>query len=576
MRHPMQLHFSAIFLACSSTFTAASALVAQTATIIHLTDVHLDPFYVTGSVASCYCETHESCPRMPPSCGMATRPEDVAGPFGNSENDCATPPALWSSATTFLATEPSTAGAGWVFFTGDFGEAGLSAACGPPPLPTAEQQILDVVAHGMSSARALFPQARVFGVFGNHDAAPGDYFAGSADMAWLYGPLGAPTGAFGLELAEDAAALATLQAFGWYTTSLTPQTALLALNTNYWTIINPANSGNASAAGKLGEAQFAWLASTLGALAQANRTALVIGHIPPSPGAWLPTYFARYRALLTRFPIVQAQFFGHNHLDEFILVRACDPVPPPPTPYTGAWVETRNISWCSGKDLPVGDAFGRGTMPNSPHCPYAPPANGTAQGRIALCEGLCGNISECAGFTWYPDAAGPAPADGACCFRENCEDKPPSPGSTAECFEKAAPPAGCGGEQAPLHVLFVTPSLTEGYPASNPGLRAFSVDADTLAPLDVTTFWTNLSLANANWAPRWELEYSARAMYGLRDVAAASWAGLVERMGAPNSTEFAAFRRASVKNYNGPDAPGPCDDDCKRGVLAALNGTADA
>jgi len=214
----------------------ASSHAAQAAsTIFHLTDVHVDPYYVTGSLATCYCETHETCPRFPPSCGMANATDVAAGPFGDSPNNCATPPALWASATTFLASAlpaPSV-----VFFTGDFGEAGLSAACGPPPLPTAQRQILDVVAHGMGSVRALFPAARVFGVYGNHDSSPGDYFGSSEEMAWLYGPLGAPTGAFGVDLAGDTAALESLQASGWYTTALTPRTALIALNTNYWTTL---------------------------------------------------------------------------------------------------------------------------------------------------------------------------------------------------------------------------------------------------------------------------------------------------------------------------------------------------
>lgn len=531
--------------------------------------MHIDPYYVTGSLATCYCETHEVCPRFPPSCGMANASAAAAGPFGDSANNCATPPALWSSATTFLASKMAPA---FIFFTGDFGEAGLSSACGPPPLPTAQQQVLDVITHGMGSVRSLFPAARVFAAYGNHDAAPGDYFGSSDEMAWLYAPLGAPGGAFGRDLAGDGAALSSLQASGWYATNLTPSTALIALNTNYWTTLNPANTGNASAAGLLGEAQFAWLAATLGALAGENRSALIIGHIPPSPGAWLPAYFARYRGLLTRFPVVLAQFFGHNHVDEFMLVRGCEPLPPPPVPYPGPWVETRGIKWCSGGNLPVGDVWGRGTEPGAPHCPYVPASNGSAAGRVALCEGVCGGLPACRGFTWYPDSG----ALGACCFRTRCDEKPPAPNSTATCFEKAAPPAGgCGGAQEPLHVLYVAPSLTEGFPPSNPGMRAFEVDAATLAPLEARTWWANLSLANAEWALAWRLEYAATQAYGLANLSAVEWARAVGRMAANGSAEFDAFLTAKVKQYDGEGKPAPCDDACKASVLAGLNGTAD-
>lgn len=546
-----------------------ASVVADVTTLIHLTDVHNDPLYVTGSIAGdgCYCETHDTCPRFPPSCTTASDPSAAAGPFGNSDNNCATPPALWASAMSFLDAEVAAADVKYVFFTGDFGQAGLSAACAPPPFPTARQSILDVVTFGMNSVRTTFPNSRVFPTYGNHDSAPGDVFSSSSDMAWLYGPLGAPDGVFGKDLANDAAALATLSTVGWYTTNLTNQTALIALNTNYWNTFNPANTGNESDAGKLGEAQFAFVESTLAAIARSNRSAVVIGHIPPSASSWLPLHFARYRALLTQYPIVLAQFFGHNHLDEFVIVRSCVPSPPPSNPYDGPWVETTGISWCSGTNLPVGDIWGQGTVPGSPHCPYVPVSNGTAEGRISLCEGVCGNRSECQGFTWYPTDG----VNGACCFRANCDDKPPSPNSTAECFEKA-PSRECEEPQTPLHVLYVTPSLTEGYPASNPGLRAFSVDAATLEPLDVLTFWMNITRANEVATPEWSLEYSARDLYGLPDVSAQSWSGLVERMSVNGSAEFDAFRSATIKQFAGL---GPCDAACKADTLAALNGTSE-
>ena len=553
----------------ATTCASHSTIYSDSSTLlVHLTDVHVDPLYVPGSIAGdgCYCETHESCPRFPVSCTASSDPATAAGPFGNSDNNCATPPALWSSAMSFLESEVPAADASFVFITGDFGEAGLSTACGPPPAPTARQSILDVISFGMASARSTFPRARVFGVFGNHDTAPGDVFSSSIEMAWLYGPLGSPDGAFGKDLANDTAALATLSGFGWYTTKLTDQTSLIALNTNYWTSLNPANTGNESDAGKLGEAQFEFVSSTLAAIARANRSAVVIGHIPPS-AAWLPKLYTRYRAILTQFPVVLAQYFGHEHLDEFVLVRACTPAPPPSNPYSGPWTETTGISWCSGVNLPVGDVWGQGTVPGSPHCPYVPASNGTAEGRISLCEGVCGNLSDCQGFTWYPSDG----VNGACCFRINCDEKPPSPNSTAECFEKAAS-RECEDPQAPLHVLYVTPSLTEGYPASNPGLRVFSVDAATLEPRDVFTYWMNITLANAVSAPDWSLEYSARNLYRLPDVSAQSWADLVERMRVNGSAEFDAFRRATIKQYH---SLGPCDWACKADTLSALNGTSE-
>ena len=412
----------------------------ESLTLVHLTDVHVDPFYVTGSVTtSCYCETHESCPRFPPTCTMA-HGGPGAGPYGDSEANCASPPALWGSAMSFLSASPLTSRARYVFFTGDFGSAGLSADCNSSA-PDARDEIVGVVERGMTSARAALPLARTYGCLGNHDSSPGDYFGSEEEMSWLYGALA--DGAFGADLQGDTQALTSLRHGGWYTTNLTQTTALIALNTNYWGAFNPARGGpSGSATAALGEEQFTWLNATLASLRATSRSALVIGHIPPKEGSWLPGFYTRYRALLTQHhPVVLAAFFGHNHVDEFTIVRACVPSPPTPTPYPGPWIKTCGISWCSGGNLPVGDVWGRGFEPHSPHCPYLPPANGTAQGRIALCEGVCGGNSSCAGFTWYPDDGSPF---GACCFRTATEEKPVNSNSSACCFEKVGG-GGCGG-----------------------------------------------------------------------------------------------------------------------------------
>jgi len=570
----MRFHgFSALasLLAFAAAAASAASAGAATVTLVHLTDVHVDPYYVTGARTSgCYCETHESCARFPASCTVAPDGTPGAGPFGDSAADCATPPALWSSAMGFLEGSPQTAGARFVFFTGDFGSAGLSAACGGGG-PSAREQILDVVSRGMAAARAALPGARAFGALGNHDSAPGDAFGSSADMAWLYGALadggGVGAGALGADLGGDAAALASLRAGGWYAVNLTEATALVAINTNYFGSFNPAD---AAAVEAMGDQQLAWLNATLGALARANRTALVIGHIPPKEGAWRPGVYSRYRAIMTESPVVLAAFFGHDHFDEMTIVRACAAPPPAAAdaPYAGPWVVTRGISWCSGGNFDVGDVWGRGTEKGAPHCPLLPAANGTEEGRVALCEGVCGNASACAGFTRYPDDGS---AFGACCFRTSCAEKPLDANSTAVCYEKVAPPGPCAGAAEPLHVLYVAPSLTEGYPPSNPGLRVFTLDAATLAPVDMDTYWMNLTAANAAWAPRWDLEYSARAAFGLADLGAAEWARALEGWAPAGAPAWAAFTAHTRKLF--ADTPA-CEGPCKSAWLAWINGSA--
>jgi hypothetical protein len=549
--------------------SANSAAASSSFTFWHITDVHVDPYYVTGSIAGsgCYCETHETCPRMPDTCVYTTNASLQAGPFGMPEDSCATPPALWASAMEFIAAEDAVAGPSpFTFFTGDFGEAGISASCGPTD---AQDQVVGIVRQGMGAVRGTLPAATVYGVLGNHDSTPGDVFGSSDEMAWLYTNL---TTIFGSSFPTDKAALASLLQSGWYATKMPVQTGpglyVVALNTNYWTSLNSALSNTSGPAYALGVAQFAWLNTTLSSLNATGARAYIIGHIPPA-SAWLPNFYARYRQILTLYPsTVVASFFGHTHVDQFTIVRSC-PSPTGPGPID--WVVTQNVSWCSGGNLDVGDVFGAGLWQGDAWCPLLPDDGGSISARITQCESVCGNASACAGFTWYPSSM--AAPDGSCCFRTDVSDMPLNATSPAVCYAKPSC-SGTGSEEdsAPLHMLYASPSLTEGYPASNPGLRRFVVDAETYELLDMVTYYGNITSANEEWAFVWEDEYSAKASYSLPDLSPASWIGALNSMAQDGSGVWADFWAAYRKQYEGPSYV-PCDGPCKVGMLGFLNGT---
>jgi len=151
---------------------AAFAVAAPDAPVLawHVTDSHLDPYYEEGIPlgAGCYCESHAACARMPAAC--VPRVTGGAGPFGEPQDNCATPVALWSAAVEFMAS--TAPGVRLVFHTGDFSEAGAAAACSSSS--PAQAQVLSLVNRSMSSLRAAFPSAAVFSVVANHDTVPGD------------------------------------------------------------------------------------------------------------------------------------------------------------------------------------------------------------------------------------------------------------------------------------------------------------------------------------------------------------------------------------------------------------------
>ena len=175
----------------------------------------------------------------------------------------------------------------------------------------------------------------------------------------------------------------------------------------------------------------------------------------------------RFMALCSQYEnTIKGQFYGHIHTDQWTLSRECTNLT-----NSSAYIETTGIKWCSGGgDYAPGDSFGAGV---DGICPIVPPSWTDEKG-VAACEHVCNNATECVGFTLYPNDTGHR----ICCFRtETTSYKPPCPTCSARCYEKPEPK--CDGRAT--GVLLPGPSLTEGYPATNPALRELIFDASSYA-----------------------------------------------------------------------------------------------
>jgi sphingomyelin phosphodiesterase len=490
----------------------------------HLTDVHVDPYYVPGAKtqSNCYCETKLSCPRMGAKCGMAnaTDPTDFsAGIFGNSEGNCASPKSLFESALEFMAAEAEKPELGGdasklVYLTGDYAEAGVTAACETglrDQIPEARQQLLDIMAYDRSAIRKLLPDAKVMSSLGNHDCIPGDVATGTLGEQWKYANL---TALWAADLGSDGprGALATVKKGGYFSTSPRPGLRILSLNTNYFGVTNAKLLKDpGSAARQLQEAQLSWFEAELEAAESAGEAVHVLGHIPPVSGSdafgdasrkmleevmgwrlsdsevktpgWMPGLYERYAGLIDRFRgTVKAQIFGHTHVDWWTLTRACpDPSPAAPSP---------------------------------------------------------------------------------------------------------APPSPCAGE--PTGVIVPGPAMTEGYPARNPSVRLLEFDPETYALVDARTYVANLHEANRTGKMEWSLEEgkSFRAIFGMESMSPASFQALHERMRKEGSAEWDLWKgRGDGSLYcSGYDAStarkgevplGPCktcEGGCKTQWIDLLDG----
>ncbi|XP_006164657.2 acid sphingomyelinase-like phosphodiesterase 3b [Tupaia chinensis] len=126
---------------------------------------------------------------------------------------------------------------------------------------------------------------------------------------------------------------------------------------------------------------------------------------------------------------------------------------------------------------------------------------------------------------------------------------------------------------APISAMFLTPGVSPwkttlpgvANGANNPGIRVFEYDRATLSLQDMVTYFMNLSQANAQGTPRWELEYRLTQAYGVRDASARS---MHEALGRITGNRD-ALQRYFVYNSVGYDA-GACDERCRTEHVCAM------
>jgi len=106
----------------------------------------------------------------------------------------------------------------------------------------------------------------------------------------------------------------------------------------------------------------------------------------------------------------------------------------------------------------------------------------------------------------------------------------------------------CSGD--PTGIVWVGPSLTEGWPAENPAIRQYVYGNEggetSYQILESLTHWANLTKANQVGHVDWELEYDMRELFQMKDLQPASWLSVVERMRTDNKTwadHYAVRRR---------------------------------
>ncbi|XP_004643022.2 acid sphingomyelinase-like phosphodiesterase 3b [Octodon degus] len=126
---------------------------------------------------------------------------------------------------------------------------------------------------------------------------------------------------------------------------------------------------------------------------------------------------------------------------------------------------------------------------------------------------------------------------------------------------------------SPISVMFLTPGVTPWKTtlvgvvngANNPGIRLFEYDRATLSLQDMATYFMNLSQANAQNSPRWELEYRLTEAYGVPDASVRS----MQAAATGIASDQDKLQRYYVYNSVSYDTTA-CGETCRAEFLCAM------
>ncbi|THV83002.1 sphingomyelin phosphodiesterase [Aureobasidium pullulans] len=268
--------------------------------VVHYSDIHVDLSYQVGANYNC---TKNICCRPYTAADAPGKTQFPAGQYGNTQ--CDSPRSLEQS--MYNAIKTLVPDAAFSIFTGDIVEGAVW-------LVNQTEVINDLNnAYSLMSTLGM----PVYGVVGNHDAAPVNSFPPAAvdttiSSQWVYDTLSADWTKW-----IGSAAASNADKYGAYSVK-NPNTNLrvVSFNTNlyykqnfwlYETTMENDPSG-----------QLAWLVGELDAAEKAGERVWLLGHMPMGAGDAFHDGSNYFNQIVKRYSAtIAAQFYGHTHKDEF-------------------------------------------------------------------------------------------------------------------------------------------------------------------------------------------------------------------------------------------------------------------
>lgn len=267
--------------------------------VVHYSDIHVDPFYVTGSATNC---SYPMCCR---DYTAADSPGNNTSPAGaNGDHNCDTPKSL--EASMYEAISQIAPDASFVLFTGDIVDHAVWNT-------TQAQNTIDINDAYTRMGALNIP---IYGTAGNHEASPTNNFPtlkeGDGAEQWVFNTLSTDWSPWiGSSAAQEALS------FGAYSVNY-PNSNLrvISINTNFYYVQNYYMYEDPMETDPSG--QFAWLVTQLDAAEQAGENVYIIGHTPLGSSDAFHDGSNYFDQIVNRYSnTIAALFFGHSHIDQF-------------------------------------------------------------------------------------------------------------------------------------------------------------------------------------------------------------------------------------------------------------------
>lgn len=279
-------------------------------TIIHITDIHYDPDYEVGVNAEC---GSEACCRRVPDLDPADS-SNSAG-FWGDYRDCDTP---WHAVVDVMEQiRKQHQNIMAVYFTGDI----IHHFTWNTTLESNEESMKQI----FQLFKERFAGIPLYPILGNHEAHPANLYAPSdvptsLNSNYLYNFIAQQWEDW---LPEDPTIKQTITDGGYYTAITPLGHRIIALNNNpcfvhnWWLLFSD----------NYYIKQLQWLHDTLQEAESAGELVHILAHVPSYDNYCYVGWTREYRKIVERFAhIIQGQFNGHSHVDEFnVYYRKDDP-----------------------------------------------------------------------------------------------------------------------------------------------------------------------------------------------------------------------------------------------------------